>query len=98
MNHEHQVVPLRTYFAIYIALLVLLVLTVAVAFLEWGPWGVIAALAIAVVKMLLVMLYFMHLRQNEPLVWLFAGAGFVWLGILLVLMISDYLSRSWVGN
>lgn len=94
---EHPVIAPRTYFLIYLALLALLALTVTVAYVDLNGWSIVLALTIAVVKALLVVLYFMHLRYSERLVWLFAAAGFIWLGILLVLMISDYLSRSWVG-
>jgi cytochrome c oxidase subunit 4 len=86
------------YYLVYAALMVLLLLTVAVAELGLGVWGVLIALTIAIVKALLVILYFMHLRYSSRLTWLFAACGFAWLGILMVLAISDYLSRSWIGS
>jgi cytochrome c oxidase subunit 4 len=46
----------------------------------------------------LVLLYFMHLRYSSKLTWLFAGAGFVWLLIMIGLMMTDYISRGWVGQ
>jgi cytochrome c oxidase subunit 4 len=95
---NHHTTPIRTYFVVYAVLLVLLVLTVAVAYLDLGPWGVILALTIAIAKALLVILYFMHVRTSNPLVWVFAGAGFFWLVILLAGTIQDYLSRSWIGS
>ena len=96
MNHDP--VSVRTYFVVYLALLALLALTVTAAYLPLGSLGVVIALTIAVVKALLVMLYFMHLRYSNRLIWLFAGAGFVWLAILLFYSISDYLSRGWIGG
>jgi cytochrome c oxidase subunit IV len=95
---NHVTLPLRTYFVIYVALLVLLALTVGAAYLDLGPWGAVIALIIALIKALLVILYFMHVRYSHPLVWLFAGAGFLWLVILLAGTLQDYLSRGWVGN
>jgi cytochrome c oxidase subunit 4 len=95
---EHPIIPLRTYFIVYLALLVLLVLTVVVGYVDLNGWEVLLALTIAVVKTLLVILYFMHVRYSDWLTWLFAGAGFLWLGILMVLTLSDYLSRGWVGG
>lgn len=86
----------RTYFLIYIALLVLLALTVAVSYIDVGAWGIVVAMGIAVAKALLVLLYFMHLRYSSRVTWLFAAAGFVWLSILMVLAMSDYLSRGWI--
>lgn len=94
-HHEHAMSP-RGYFIIYLALLLLLVLTVAVAYLHLGIWSVLLAVTIATVKAILVMLYFMHLRHSSRLIWLFAGLGFGWLGIMIVLIMSDYMSRSWL--
>lgn len=94
----HEVQPLRVYLLVYGALLLLLVATVTVAYLDIGPWGLVLALTIAVVKALLVLLYFMHVRTSNRLVWVFAVAGFAWLAILLVGILQDYLSRSWVGS
>jgi cytochrome c oxidase subunit IV len=95
---SHETLPVRVYLIVYAALLVLLVATVAVAYWDIGPWGVLLALFIATVKALLVLLYFMHVRTSGPLVWVFAGAGFLWLAILLVGTVHDYLSRGWVGS
>ena len=54
-----------------------------------------AALAIAITKMLLVILYFMHVRYSSRLTWLFVAAGFIWLLIMIDLTLSDYLTRVW---
>jgi len=39
----------------------------------------------------------MHVRYSSRLIWLVAGAGFFWLGIMIALTLSDYLSRGWVN-
>ncbi len=100
MEHSssHSSPSLRTYYVVYGALLVLLLLTVAVAQLHLGAFGIILALTIAIGKAVLVLLYFMHLRQSSRLTWVFAAAGFAWLMILLALTMTDYLSRGWVGQ
>ena len=91
-------VSTKVYFAVFGALLALTALTTGVAFLDLGRIGNIAvALTIATVKVVLVMLYFMHLRYSTRLTMLFAAAGIFWLGILLVLTLSDYFSRGWVS-
>jgi cytochrome c oxidase subunit 4 len=95
---EHESASPRVYYLVYAALMILLVVTVAVAELELGRWGLLIALLIAMVKAVLVVLYFMHVYYSSRLTWLFAAAGFVWLGILLALTMSDYLSRGWVGG
>jgi cytochrome c oxidase subunit IV len=89
----------KVYFTVFAALLVLTALTTGVAFLNVGGIGNVAiAITIAVVKAVLVMLYFMHLRYSSYLTLLFAGAGIFWLGILIVLTVSDYVSRGWVSS
>lgn len=85
---------LRVYLAIFFALIVLTLTTTGVAFIDLGGgWNTSVALAIAAGKALLVALYFMHLRTSSPLTLLFAGAGIFWLGILVALTVSDYLTR-----
>ena len=90
---SHHVVPLRVYIGVFVALIALVALTVGVAFLDLGPFGVPIALTIASVKALLILLYFMHVRYSSHVSWIYAGAGFFWLLILIVLTLSDYLSR-----
>jgi len=99
MKTDHaaaHIVPIRTYFLVFVALLALLGLTVAVNFLNLGIWNIVIGVTIAVVKALLIILFFMHVRYSNRLIQLFAAAGFVWLAILLVLTLSDYVSRGWV--
>lgn len=84
----------------FLALMALLVLTVLAAFLPWhklpggGISGTTLAILIATAKALLIVLYFMHTRYSAKLTWAFAGAGFLWLGILIVLTFNDYLARN----
>jgi len=92
---EH-VVSTRTYYAIFITLMVLTAVTVGVATLDLGRFNVVAALAIAVVKATLVLLYFMHLRYSPRLTWLIVSVAFVWLLILIGLTMSDELTRAWL--
>jgi cytochrome c oxidase subunit 4 len=86
----------RLYLAVFAALLVLTVLTVAVSYVDLGPASVVMALTIACTKALLVLLYFMHLRDSPGLVWLVALGGFFWLSILIVLTMSDVMTRGWL--
>ena len=95
-THAETSSSLTTYFAVFGALLVLTFATVAVAYVDLGPLNTIVALTIAVAKGLLVILFFMHVRDSEKLVWLYAAAGFVWLALLIGLSLSDFVSRSWL--
>lgn len=80
----------------YAALMILLVLTALAANAPLGAWKASVSLLIAAVKMLLVFLFFMQLWYQRGLVRIFAAAGFFWLGIIGVLMFSDYLTRNWL--
>jgi cytochrome c oxidase subunit 4 len=92
----HDVVPRQVYYKIFAALIVLTAVTVAVAFIDLGPLNTMIALAIAVTKAMLVLLFFMHVRYSGHLIWVAVGAGAFWLGILLVLTFSDYVTRGWL--
>jgi cytochrome c oxidase subunit 4 len=85
----------RTYFINGVALLAFLALTILVAHINLGPFNTAVALIISIAKAALIVLFFMHLRYSKPVVWLFALAGFFWLGIMLALALSDYLTRGW---
>jgi cytochrome c oxidase subunit 4 len=92
---EH-IVPRSIYYAVFAALMVLTGLTVWVAYLDLGFLNTAVALGIAVTKATLVILYFMHVRYGTRLTWVVVSSGFFWLGILIVLGLSDYLSRGWL--
>jgi cytochrome c oxidase subunit 4 len=89
---EHVSSP-KLYFAIFAALIVLTGATVVVARIDLGAANDVVALTIAVVKALLVMIFFMHLRHSTRLTVLTAMAGFFWLAILILITMSDYVSR-----
>lgn len=87
------VVPRKTYFWIWIALLLLLVLNWGLSRLNLGPFNLVATLVIPFVQTLLMLLYLMHVRYNTPLTRVFVAAGFIWLVIMFDLTLSDYLTR-----
>src|ERR1700759_3726557 len=90
--HAHH--PVREYFLVWAILMVLLVVTVGAAHFHTGePWSFLIALAIAVVKALLVILFFMHVKDASRVTWFFCGCSFVWLGLMLVLTFQDYVTR-----
>lgn len=90
-----HVVSVRLYVTIFLALLLLTGLTTGVAFIDLGAYNTVVALAIAVTKMLLVILFFMHVRYSTGLTKVVVLAGFFWLAILLTFTLSDYFSREW---
>lgn len=94
---EH-VVPRKTYIVVWVALMALMILTAGLSRLDLGEWSTVVALTIAAIKALLVILFFMQVRyESQKMAWVFVVAGFFWLGILLALTLTDYLSRGSLG-
>jgi cytochrome c oxidase subunit IV len=91
---EH-IVPIKTYAIVLVALLVLTATTCAVSFVDKGKINAVVAVVIAFGKASLVALIFMHLRYSRRLMWVVAASGLFWLGILIALTMSDYLTRGW---
>src|SRR4051812_32592327 len=86
----------RLFVAVGGILLVLLLVNVWVSALNLGPLTVVFGLGIAVVKALLVAVFFMELRYRSGLMRVFAAAGVFWLGIMITLTLTDFVSRNWV--
>jgi cytochrome c oxidase subunit 4 len=93
---EH-IVPRKIYFGVFAALMVGTAVTVLAAQVNFGRMNDVVAMTIAVTKMMLVLLFFMHVRYSSRLIWVVVAAMFFWLFILLALTLSDYTSRTWFG-
>jgi cytochrome c oxidase subunit 4 len=93
--HTSHVLPKRIYYTVFATLMFCTYLTVQIAFFDLGSLNVIAALTIAVFKATLVVLFFMHVRYSTRLTWVVVAASVFWLGILLALLMGDYLTRAW---
>lgn len=100
---EHHGPTVKMYFAIFFALATLTVVTVLAARFDFAPMmGVqmggfannIVALGIAVTKASLVVLFFMHVRYESKLVGLAVVASVIWLAFLILITVSDYLTRT----
>ncbi len=87
-------VSLGVYFAVFAALLVGTWLTVVAAHQDFGAFNTPVALAIAATKASLVIVFFMHVKYSPRLITLVVVGSFVWLGILLVITLSDYWTRT----
>jgi cytochrome c oxidase subunit IV len=96
MSDHAKSSPLKTYFAVWIALLVGTYLTYEVAKIDLGVYNAAVALIIATTKALLVALFFMHLKgANERLLKLVVISTFFFLFILMALSMADYATRLW---
>lgn len=97
-KHEH-IVPPAIYVVVLIALMLLLIVTIVAAFVDLDRtlhseyWNMSVALLIALIKGVLIVLFFMHVKYSSRVTWAFAGAAFVWLGIMMSLSLTDYVTR-----
>lgn len=94
-EHKHHVVSPKLYLGILCALLVLTGTTVAASYVEMGLFNPIVALFIAMIKMILVVLFFMHVKYSTKLTKLTVGAGVFTFLILVGMTLSDYMTRAW---
>jgi cytochrome c oxidase subunit 4 len=98
-HNEHaasgHVVPISTYVMVFFALMVGTALTTWIATVDLGRWNTVVALTIAVIKMILVVLFFMHVKYATGLTRVVILAGFFWLAIMITLSCSDELTRTW---
>ncbi len=94
-GHAGHIVPVSTYLLVFLALMVGTALTTWIAYIDLGRWNTVVALTIAVIKMVLVVLFFMHVKYATGLTRVVILAGFFWLGIMITLSCSDELTRTW---
>ncbi len=90
---------------ILLALLVGTAATVAASYVDLGEWHIAAgftlfwnpvvALAIATTKMMLVVLFFMHVKYSPRLTKLTVSAGIFMFLVLISMTLTDYVSRAW---
>jgi cytochrome c oxidase subunit IV len=90
---EH-VTSRKTYYLIYAVLIVLTGTTTVMAYVDLGAFNVYLALTIAVIKATLVILFFMHVKDAAGITTVYVAAGFFWLAILILLTVTDYMTRS----
>jgi cytochrome c oxidase subunit 4 len=98
MRMAEHLLQRRTYYTVYAILMVCTYLTWQVAYFDLGSFNTVAALGIAAFKAVLVILFFMHVRGSPRLVSIVVISGLFWLGILLALTMSDYLTRGWMSE
>ena len=87
--------PIKTYLATYAALLALLAATVAAVYVNLGPLNIVVTMAIAFTKAFLVLLFFMHVRTNARIIWIYAALGVIWIGFLIAGTLADVLTRAY---
>ncbi|MCA9810400.1 MAG: cytochrome C oxidase subunit IV family protein [Candidatus Dadabacteria bacterium] len=83
----------KTYFIIWAALMVLTVITVYVSYVDFGTMNVVIAMAVASLKAALVALFFMHLKFEDSITWVFALFPLGLLFLLITMTFVDTFTR-----
>ena len=92
---EH-IVSKKTYYTVFLALLVGTALTVVMAFVNLHNFNIVVALLIAGAKAALVITFFMHVKYSSKLTKMWVAVGFIWLFLLLAITMTDFLTRAWL--
>ena len=92
---EHHIVTPFQYMLVFGTLLVGTAITVIAAYFDMGPLNPIIALGIATFKAVVVILFFMHVFFQSRLIKMTVIAGFFTFMVLIMMTMSDYISRAW---
>ncbi len=98
-SHKH-VGSVGTYIVVWFVLMILLLATVLAVEIDlehmlFSGANITLAMLIAFIKMMIVMLWFMHVKEASKLIWVFAAASFLWWGIMLGFTAQDYHTRGY---
>ena len=88
-EHYAHVVPLPVLATVFAILLLMTALTVTAAGHDLGSWNLIIALGIATFKAALVVLFFMHLRYDNPFYAVVFITALLFLALFLGLTLLD---------
>ena len=86
-----------TYLLVFLALMVGTVVTVLASYVHMGWLNTPVAMVIAITKAMLVIMFFMHLKDHPKLIKVTFGAAFFFFLILIAHTLSDYLTREGHG-
>lgn len=99
MAHGHHIIPKKTLFSVFAALIGLTLLTVITALnIEFGALEIPVALAIASTKALLVVIFFMALKYDSRVNALAITVGAVFVGIFIIFTMLDTVFRGDLDN
>ncbi len=90
---EKSITGYRTYFIVWICLLILTAMTVAVSNLELGKNGALISVFIASVKAGLILLFFMHLKYEGFLIRAMLLLTIMTIAVIIGLTFSDVWYR-----
>jgi cytochrome c oxidase subunit 4 len=90
---QGHIAPVSMYVGIFLALMVLTIVTYLVTWVDLGQFNLLVAMAIAITKASLVILFFMHVYWSPKIIKVSVGMSFFFLIIMLMMVMTDYLSR-----
>jgi len=91
-KHVHTT---RTYYLVFATLIAFTLATTGISFIDLGMFNGPVALAIGTFKALLVILFFMHVKDSSRLTWITVTCAIFWLMIMLLLTMTDFVTRPW---
>jgi cytochrome c oxidase subunit 4 len=74
--------------------MVMTAITVYVSYINFGMLNIVIALVIASIKATIVALYFMHLKFEDSITWVFALFPLTLLALLIGMTITDTFTRT----
>ena len=92
---EHHIVTPIQYVMVFGTLLFFTLVTVLAAYVDMKWLNPVVALGIACFKAVIVILFFMHAKYQSRLIKMTIGSGFFVFLVLIVMTLSDYISRAW---
>ena len=92
-EHKLHIISLKTYIAVFAALIFLTVVTVISAQFDFGSFNIVLALLIASFKSSLVLLFFMHLYYDNKINLAFILGSVVCLALFIGLTMIDVTRR-----
>lgn len=92
-SEEHHVTSYKPYFIVWVVLMILTAVTVYVSYLDFGTLNIVIAMVVASIKATAVALFFMHLKFEDKITWLFAIFPLGLLFLLIGMTILDTFTR-----
>ncbi len=94
-HSAHHIVTPTQYALVFATLLVFTGITCGVAYIDLKWANPVVAVFIACFKACIVILFFMHAKYQSRLIKMTIASGFFMFLSLVIMTLSDYISRSW---
>ena len=84
-----HIIPFSIYRNVFLALVALTIITVAIAQVDFGAMNLVVAMVIASIKAGIVAMFFMHLKYENPVTWLYVFFPLFLLALMIGLIFLD---------